>query len=106
MPCKRLIDLDADYQKRQKNTKTKQALARKKYRKHVGFVIQLFALALMIVGSVFQIYDHFPRSQGQEPTSFISLLIVIVSSIGVVFFVAVTVFSIWYYFRNLYDTET
>jgi hypothetical protein len=64
-------------------------------------VILLASLAIMVLGSAFQVYDHFPRSQGSDPTSFISLLIVIDSIIGIVFFMAVAVYSIWSYLANL-----
>lgn len=101
VPCKRLMDREADIQKKWEITSTRQGLKRRKSGKHIGFAIRLIALAFMVIGSALQLYDNYPRSQGLERTSFISLLIVIVSSIAVVLFVALFSFQVWDYVKYL-----
>jgi hypothetical protein len=101
VPCKRLLDLESDIRKKREITNARQELTRRKYGKHVGFAIRLIALAFMVFGSTLQLYDQYPRIQGLERTSFISLLIVIVSGVAIVFFTALFSFHVWDYVKYL-----
>ena len=105
VPCKRLLDIESDIRKKREITNARQELTRRKYGKHVGFAIRLIALAFMVVGSVLQLYDHYPRIQELARTSFISLLIVIVSGIAIVFFTALFSFHVWDYVKYLKGTQ-
>ncbi|KPJ93948.1 MAG: hypothetical protein AMJ53_06230 [Gammaproteobacteria bacterium SG8_11] len=89
--CKQLTDLEAHIRKKRQIAKTKQESTRRKYGKHVGHAIRLGALALMVFGSSLQLYGHFPKIQGSGSAAFISLLIVVVSSIAIVFFFSIFV---------------
>jgi len=100
MPCKQKQDIENNYKtkelakrKRSDNFKLKHS---SKLRFFIGFSAQLF----LMFGFLFQINEHYPKIYISSDTQILSKLIVIVSSIGVIFVTGVIVIYTYKILKN------
>jgi len=102
MPCKQKVDAKNDYKIKEEAKRQRLEKFKKKYSGTLRLLVLYVSQLFIIFAFSFQIYEHYPKIQDQSDTQLFSLLLVIVSIIGVIFVTGVIIF---YTYKNYFNDK-